>query len=156
MSRALRGAGEAGDGSGVVLSRSLRWFAYTSAAAASTGTLLFCYRTTLADFKPAMITAHELTGDAVVLAMGIYLWLHVGRTWRLRRGRAVSWWSGLVGGLCWMVSIVTGVYAQVWGMGESTLLWWVHGLASFVAIVVVCFHAAYGFRASVIQMRGTV
>ncbi len=156
MSGAVGDTGQVADAVGVRLSRSLRWFVYTAAGAASTGTLLFCYRTTLGDFEKAMITAHELTGDAVVLAMGVYLWSHVGRTWQMRRGRSVSWWTGLVGGLCWLVSILTGVYAQTAGMGDSLLLWWVHALGSFVGIVVVCFHAAYGFRASILQNRGTI
>ncbi len=141
---------------GVRMSRSLKWFAYTAAAATSTGTLLFCYGNTLGDFKPIMIEAHELTGDAVVVTLGVYLWYHVGRTWRLRRVRPVSWWTGLAGGLCWVVSIVTGVIAQIFGMGDAVLLWWAHALASLMAIVVVCFHAACGFRAGVVQMRGAV
>ena len=156
MAEAIGEAGKAMPGGGVRMSRSLKWFAYTASAAASTGVLLFCYRTTLGDFTPMMIEAHELTGDAVVIAIAVYLWFHVGRTWRMRRGRPVSWWTGLAGLTCWATSIVTGVYAQMLGMGDAVVLWWVHALTSFIGIVVVCFHAAYGFRASVLQIRGTI
>lgn len=128
------------------ISRALRWFACVALICATSGTLLFCYAHTLARWRELLIWIHEYSGDASAALLGLYLIGHLRRTWRMRRARALSWWTGIGGTAAWVCASVTGIYGQFAELSASAIVWWLHALGSFLAVVVVFFHAAQGFQ----------
>ncbi len=135
------------------LSTSLRWFAWLAAVATTTGTLLFCYEQTLGPARNIVAVCHDISGDAAVVFLAVYLWRHVQKTWRMRRSRSVSWWTGVAGLSVWACASITGVYGQMWALEASPWTWWGHALGSFGAIVLMSVHVAYGYRATLFRSK---
>ncbi len=126
---------------------SLKWFTGLVCVCTSAGVLLYCYDHTLASIHRELVWLHVYTGDVAILAFIIYLVKHIGRVWGFRQSRALSWWSGLLGGVIWTVASITGVWGQFGEFERFTLVWWIHAIASLAVLVALGFHAAYGFRA---------
>lgn len=122
-------------------------FAYSAAVCAATGVVIYCYKATWASSRPAIVALHELSGDAAALLLIFYLVQHLRRVWGLRRSRFFSWWTGILGNVSWMFAAATGIWGQFRPMPRYETLWWAHSAFSFMAIVIVCVHAAFGFRA---------
>ena len=136
-------------------SRSLRWFACAAAMSACSGTLLYCYARQLGTGHSAMAAVHEVSSDAAMVLLALYLWEHVSRSWRLRRSRAAAWWSGVAAAVAWVAAGASGVYGQFSSLCDATVVWWLHVIGSFAAVVLVCGHAALGFRAQCVMVEGT-
>lgn len=140
---------------GVRLRPSLRWFSYAAGVSTCTGALLFCYWNQLGAALATVSLIHEFSSDLTMVFLAIYLWGHIRRTWRLRRASAVSWWSGMAAGVAWIVAGATGLYGQFETLRDAPTLWPVHVIGSLVAVVIVCAHAAYGFRSRYMESKGT-
>lgn len=131
----------------VRLTRSLRWFAYSASVCATTGSLLYCYDDSLAVIRSPLVWTHDVSGDLALLLLGVYLFDHLKRTWRMLLTRPISWWTGAVAVLCWILIAVGGVWGQFAPLDRYSVLWWTHAAGGVAAVVLVCAHAAYGFRA---------
>lgn len=124
----------------------VRWFAVVAAVSASVGTLLFCYRALLGPAADIAAWVHEWTGNAAMVLLALYLAAHLPRTWRLRRIRPFSWWSGIGALAGWTAAGASGVFGQFSALGGVRWVWWLHVLGSLAAVVAAAAHAAYGFR----------
>jgi len=138
------------------LSTSLRWFACFAAVATTTGTLLFCYERTLGSARNVVAVCHDISGDAAAVLLAVYLWRHVQKTWRMRRTRSISWWTGVAGLSVWVCASITGVYGQMWALDASPWMWWAHALGSFGAIVLMSVHVAYGYRGTLFRSKESI
>lgn len=128
------------------LSWSLRLFAYSAAVCSTSAVLIYCYESSLAASRPALVAIHEYSGDAAAALLAVYLVQHLRRTWSLRQSRPVSWWTGLAGAVSWALAAASGVWGQFYPLPRYEALWWIHAAASFAAVVIASGHAAYGFR----------
>lgn len=144
-----------GAGQDVRVLTSLRWFAYAAAVCTSSGTLLYCYGATLGSTRQAMVVIHEVSGDGTAVLLGVYLWKHVQRIWRLRKTRPLSWWTGMLGLATWTCATITGIYGQWSPIDAYAAIWWLHAIGSFAAVAITCFHAAYGYREVLFPVRET-
>jgi len=133
-------------GRDVRLTRSLQAFAWTAAVCATSGTLLYCYPEALRRVQGPMIIIHDVTGDLAAVLLGVYLVFHLGYAWWMRRMYPISWWSGIAGLAAWIATIITGIYGQFAPLAQGSIFWWIHGIGSLLAVVIVCGHAAYGYR----------
>jgi len=127
------------------ITRPLRLFAVAAGLSVCAGTVLICYGRTIGAYREPVEWLHEYSGDLAGAFLLWYLWLHVRRTWPMRRARPVSWWTGITGLTGWAVALVTGVYGQF--LPLEGIWWWTHAAASLVSVVAVLFHSALGYRA---------
>lgn len=128
------------------ISRWLIYFGYMAGICSSSGALIYCYESSLASVRRSLVLLHELSGDAAMVLLGVYLAAHLRRTWTLRGSRPLSWWTGIAGAAAWVVSGGIGVYGQFSALPRYEGLWWLHSAGGLLAIMVAGFHAAYGFR----------
>lgn len=133
---------------------SLRWFAYAASISACSGAVLFCYWNQLGRTRAAVSLLHQISSDATLLLLVVYLVNHLRRVWWQRQTRRVTWWSGIVATAAWVVSGAAGVYGQLLPLRDTSAVWWIHVVGSFGAFVFVCCHAAHGFRAQFLQWKG--
>lgn len=131
----------------VRLTRSLRWFAYSASVCTTTGTLLYCYDESLAVIRSPLIWTHNISGDLALILAGVYLFGHLRRTWRLFSIRPLSWWTGAIAVLCWILIAIGGIWGQFAPLDRYSVLWWTHAVGGIAAVVLTSAHAAYGFRA---------
>ena len=123
--------------------RALYALAGAVTVAATSGGLLFAYPETLGATRGAFVWLHDLSGDAAVALSVGYLWLHLPRTWPMRRQR-VSRWTGLGSVAVWGIAAVTGLMGQV-----GPLEGWPRALhlgTSVGILVLVSFHGAWAYR----------
>lgn len=113
--------------------------------AAMSATLTYSYPQTLGVLHAPMLLIHDLSGDAAVLASGLYLWLHLSRTWRMKKLTS-SRYSGLFGVFLWFLAAVTGVYGQVAPFERGDPLYTLHIITSLGSVVLACGHGAWAFR----------
>ncbi len=110
-----------------------------------TGTFIYAYPNTLQSVRSAMIVVHDLSGDLLVVAGVWYLWIHLARTWRMKK-RHLSRWSGYVAVLLWIVAAATGVFGQLVAMPSGSTPSTLHAISGIALLVLGCFHGAYGLR----------
>jgi hypothetical protein len=125
--------------------RYLSLLAVCIGVAVVTGTFLLCYPTTMASLNPALVVLHDVSGDAAVLVSGLYLMVHLPRTWSMKR-RAISRWSGFAALAVWIVAAATGVWGQVQDLSAVAALWWAHLISSLATVIIGCFHGVWGYR----------
>ena len=125
--------------------RALAWLAASVVVATVSGTLVYCYPSTLGALGPWMRLLHELSGDAAIALSGVYLFLHLPCVWGMKR-RRVSRWSGFVVLAVWVIAAATGVYGQLRPLSSGSALWLIHLISSVAAVVIAGFHGAWGFR----------
>lgn len=113
--------------------------------ATMTGTLAYTYPETLRAIRAPLIFIHDLSGDLLILAVLAYLWLHLHRTWKLRR-LALSWWTGLASVLVFALVALTGIYGQLAPMPSGSLPSTAHLLGGLAVVALACFHGAHGLR----------
>ena len=129
----------------VIARRALIALVATASVAAVSGTLIYCYPSTLGAWRGPIVLIHELSGDAAILCSGIYLLAHLMRVWPLRRLR-LSWWSGLAATAVWGVAALSGVYGQLKPLESGTWLWHAHVWTSLFSVVIGCLHGVWGLR----------
>lgn len=134
-------------GSDVRFTWSLIAFAWAATVCTATGVLTYCYSRSLGSWRPGLLWAHEISGDAAAILLVWYLTRHLRKTWALRTKRPASWWTGVVGAGGWAAAAATGVWGQFVALEPYGLAWWIHAIGSLIAVVVVCIHAAWGYRA---------
>ena len=110
-----------------------------------TGTFIYSYPETLASVRQAMIWLHDIAGDLMVVAGAIYLWIHLKRTWRMRK-LGLSWWTGIVTIAVFVVVAATGIYGQVEPMPSGSTLSTLHSVSTIALLALACFHGGYGLR----------
>lgn len=125
--------------------RILAWLAASVVVATLSGTLVYCYPSTLGVVAPGMRLLHELSGDTSIAFSGVYLFLHLPRVWGMKR-RRVSRWSGYVVLAVWVIAAATGVYGQLRPLSPGSALWLIHLTTSVAAVVIAGFHGTWGFR----------
>lgn len=125
--------------------QSLIALAVFASIAAITATGTYSYPETLAAVRGPLILLHDVSGDAAIVMSGLYLYLHLSRTWRMKRQR-LSRYSGLVLVAIWSVTAVTGLYGQLFVLESGSLPWRLHAVTSIAIIVLACFHGAWAFR----------
>lgn len=119
--------------------------AVLGSVATITGTIIFCYPTTLGPLQPWMVLFHDVSGDLTIPFGIAYVWVHLKRVWRMKR-RTASRWSGYFTIGFWLIAAATGVYGQIEPMLSGSALSRVHLVSSIALIVIVCFHGAWGLR----------
>lgn len=125
--------------------QSLIALAVLASIAAVTATGTYSYPETLAPIRGLLVLLHDVSGDAAIVVSGVYLYLHLTRTWRMKRQR-LSRYSGLVLVGIWSITALTGLYGQLFVLEQGTLAWQLHAVTSVAIIVLACFHGAWAFR----------
>jgi hypothetical protein len=110
-----------------------------------TGTLTYAYPETLAAGRPALLLMHDVSGDLAVIASLVYLWLHLKRTWPIKK-LALSRYSGMLTVAAWTAVAGTGIYGQLAPLAPETTAYDVHTWTSVAVIALACFHGANGLR----------
>lgn len=125
--------------------QSLVALAALASVAVVTATGLYSYPETLAPVRGPLVFLHDVSGDAAVIVSALYLYLHLSRTWRMKKQR-LSRYSGLLLVGLWAVTAVTGVYGQLFPLAQGTWSWRLHVVTSIAIIVLACFHGAWAYR----------
>lgn len=125
--------------------QSLIALAVLAGIATVTATGLYSYPATLASVRGPLVLVHDVSGDAAIVMSGLYLYLHLSRTWRMKKQR-LSRYSGIVLVAIWCVTALTGVYGQLFVLEQGTLAWQLHAVTSVAIIVLACFHGAWAYR----------
>lgn len=113
--------------------------------AATTATGLYSYPETLAMIRGPMIVIHDVCGDVALVLTGVYLNIHLRRTWRMKKLK-LSRWSGIVVVGIWTVAGVTGVYGHFFPLEHGSWWWRLHFWPALATIVIVSFHGAWAYR----------
>lgn len=113
--------------------------------ALTTGTLMYTYPETLRPIRTPMEWTHDVSGDLMIAAAVVYLWIHLKRTFGLKK-RAVSTWTGYLSVAFVTVLSVTGVYGQIEPLEPGSALHWAHLVCAVIATVLGCFHGVHGLR----------
>lgn len=113
--------------------------------ATCTAAVTYAYRTTLAAIQGAMALTHEISGDLAIVLSGLYLFNHLGKTWRMKRAK-VSRYTGIGVVALWSITALSGVYGQVWPLERGSLLWFLHFFTSVAIILGACFHGLWAYR----------
>lgn len=116
-----------------------------AAVAVTSGVLLYSYPQTLAAVRQPLVYLHDLSGDLLILAVIVYLLVHLRRTLKLW-ALALSWWTGLLSVAALVVVGLTGVYGQLWPMPSGEVVWVVHVAGGLLVTASACSHSAYGLR----------
>lgn len=110
-----------------------------------TGMFMYTYPETLRPIRAPMEWTHDISGDLMIVAAIVYLWIHLKRTFGLKK-RAVSTWTGYFTVAFAAVLAGTGVYGQVLTLEPGSVLYWTHLICSVITTVLGCFHGVHGLR----------
>lgn len=116
-----------------------------SVVAILSATLLYCYPDTLGELSGGLAWIHEWSGNLAVAASGVYLWIHLGRVWPMKRLK-ISRYSGLILVALWLLSAGTGIYGQVVEWDKEGTLYLVHVFSSVFSVALSCSHGAWAYR----------
>lgn len=116
-----------------------------ASVAAVTATGLYSYPETLGPVRRPLVLLHDVSGDAAIVVSALYLYLHLSRTWRMKKQR-LSRYSGLVLVGLWSVTALTGIYGQLFPLEQGTWPWRLHAVTSVAIVVLACFHGAWAYR----------
>lgn len=125
--------------------RPLIALATCASVATVSGTLIYAYPETLRAVRGPLVVAHDVSGDLMLIAAVVYLWVHLRRTWPMKKWR-VSRWTGIVTVAILCVVGASGIYGQLAPMPSGSALSLAHVIAAVALVALACFHGAHGLR----------
>jgi len=125
--------------------RPLIALATLASIATVTGTFMYAYPETMAPIRGEMVLVHDVSGDLMIVVTFWYLWVHLKRTFGLKK-RAVSTWTGYTVVSVMAILYGTGVWGQIEEMAAGTPLHGTHLATAVIVIMVGCFHGVFGMR----------
>ena len=125
--------------------RPLIALATLASIATVTGTFMYTYPETMAPIRDEMVLVHDVSGDLMIVATIVYLWVHLKRTFGLKK-RPISTWTGYTVVSVMAILYGTGVWGQVDVMTSGGALHGTHLFTAVIVIMVGCFHGVFGLR----------
>lgn len=117
----------------------------SSSVAITTATFTYAYPETLAPIRGPLLLLHDLSGDAALIALFVYLVVHLRRVWRIKRQRD-SRWTGYLAVALWLLAGGTGLYGQIFVLESGTLAYRLHLITAIALIGASGIHGGLGYR----------
>ena len=117
----------------------------SGSVAITTATFTYAYPETLAAVRAPLLLLHDLSGDAALLALLIYLVVHLRRVWKIKK-QLDSRWTGYFAVALWLLAGGTGVYGQLFPLEPGTDAYRLHLLSAIARIGASGIHGGIGYR----------